>query len=434
MNPLYRNDRAGEYPPSWYAATADIGPERPGLDGDLRCDLAIVGAGYTGLWAALTAAWAGLKVVVLEAHRAGFGASGRNGGQVHSGFNKSQRELEKAMGLGPARAAWELSEAAKAQVRDFCSTHAPEARYQAGMAHGDYSATEMRDAHDEVGHLARVYGYDQVDLLNQKDMQALVKSPLYVGGSLDRGGGHLHPLRYALALAREAEAAGVVIHERTEVTALTKGAPARLTTPRGTVTADHVILAGNGYMPLLDQRVASHVMPINSFIAATEPLGDRWTDILAKDIAVSDSKFVVNYYRMSEDRRFLFGGRENYSLGFPTDIASALVTRMTTLFPQLAGVKLDYVWGGTLAVTMSRLPYLTRLGPNMLSGSGYSGHGVALASMSGRIMGEAILGQAGRFDVMAKLPVPGFPGGSALRTPLLTLAMTWYALRDRLGI
>jgi len=137
---------------------------------------------------------------------------------------------------------------------------------------------------------------------------------------------------------------------------------------------------------------------------------------------------------MSEDRQFLFGGRENYTLGFPTDIASALVTRMTTLFPQLAGVKLDYVWGGTLAVTMSRLPYLTRLGPNILSGSGYSGHGVALASMSGRIMGEAILGQAGRFDVLAKLPVPGFPGGSALRTPLLTLAMTWYALRDRLGI
>ncbi len=434
MNPLYRNDRVGEYPPSWYAASADISPERPALDGDCRVDLAIVGAGYTGLWAALTAARAGLKVVVLDAHRAGFGASGRNGGQVHTGFNKSQRALEKAIGTGPARAVWDLSEEAKAHVRDFCATHAPEARYLPGMAHGDYSARETHDARAEADHLSRVYGYDQVMVLDKGAMQALVKSPLYVGGTMDHGGGHLHPLRYALALARMAEAAGAVIHERTEVTALTKGQLARLTTPKGTVTADHVILAGNGYMPLLDGQVASHVMPINSFIAATEPLGDRWTDVLAQDIAVSDSKFVVNYYRMSEDRRFLFGGRENYTLGFPTDIAGALVTRMTALFPQLKGVKLDYVWGGTLAVTMSRLPYLTRVAPNILSGSGYSGHGVALAGMSGRIMAEAVLGQAGKFDVMAKLPVPGFPGGSALRTPLLALAMTWAALRDRLGV
>lgn len=434
MNPLYRNDRAGEYPPSWYAASAEIGPERPPLDGDLRVDLAIVGAGYTGLWAALTAARAGLRVVVLDAHRVGFGASGRNGGQVHSGYNKSMQDLHRQMGAGPARAVWDLSETAKEQVRSFCATEAPEARYLPGMAHGEYSAADAEGAKAEIAFVAQTYGADQVTTLDRDQMRALVKSPLYVAGSIDQSGGHLHPLRYALALGRAAEGAGAVIHETTEVTALSKGQPARLTTPLGTVTADHVILAGNGYMPNLDDQVAARVMPINSFIAATEPLGDRWTDVLAEDIAVSDNRFVVNYYRMSEDRRFLFGGRENYSIGFPKDISGALQRRMVTLFPQLRGVRIDYAWGGSLAVTMTRLPYLTRLGPNILSGAGYSGQGVALAGMSGRIMAEAVLGQAGRFDVMTKLPVPAFPGGSALRTPLLTLAMTWAALRDRLGV
>ncbi|MCX7299402.1 MAG: FAD-binding oxidoreductase [Rhodobacterales bacterium] len=434
MNPLYRNDSPGTYPASWYAATAVIGPERAALAGDARADLAIVGAGFTGLWAALTAAREGLKVIVLDAHRVGFGASGRNGGQVHSGYNMGQRDLARKMGDGPARAVWDLSEDAKTQVRHFCATHAPEARYLPGMAHGEYSASEAREIAAEVEWLSKTYGTDQVTILDKSAMQALVKSHLYEGGSLDMSGGHLHPLRYALALGRTAEAAGAIIYERTEVTGLTKGTPARLKTPKGTVTADHIILAGNGYMPNLDDQIAARVMPINSFIAATEPLGDRWTDVLAQDIAVSDSRFVVNYYRMSEDRRFLFGGRENYTIGFPSDIAGALKTRMETLFPQIKGVRIDYAWGGTLAVTMTRLPYITRTAPNVLSGGGYSGHGVALAGISGRIMAEAVLGQAGRFDVMAKLPVPSFPGGSALRTPLLTLAMTWAALRDRLGI
>ncbi len=175
-------------------------------------------------------------------------------------------------------------------------------------------------------------------------------------------------------------------------------------------------------------------MPINSFIAATEPLGDRWTEVLAEDIAVADSKFVVNYYRFTADRRFLFGGRESYSIGFPRDIDGALVRRMTTLFPQLKGVRIEHSWGGTLGITMTRVPSLLRPHPNILSGAGFSGHGVALSGLAGRIMAEAVWGQSASFDVMAGLPTPRFPGGTALRAPLLTLAMTWYALRDRLGL
>jgi gamma-glutamylputrescine oxidase len=434
VNPLFRNDRPGAYPPSWYAASADIPPPRPALDGDTRADLAILGGGYTGLWAALTAARAGLRVILLEAHRAGFGASGRNGGQVGTGYNRGQDDLEARLGPGPARALWDLAEEAKAQLRDFCATEAPEARYLPGVAHGAYSAAETRALHDTARHLRSTLGYDAIEPLDAQAFRDIVKSPRYAGGVLDHGAGHVHPLRYALALARAAEQAGAILHEGTEVTGIDMGRPARLITPQGTVSADCVIIAGNGYLPDIAPAVNARVMPINSFIAATEPLGDRWTDILSQDIAVADSKFVVNYFRFSEDRRFLFGGRESYSIGFPRDITGPLVARMTQMFPQLAGVRIDHVWGGTLGITMTRLPWLARLSPTVMTGAGFSGHGVALAGMAGRVMAEAAIGQAARFDAMALLPVTRFPGGTTFRAPLLTLAMTWYALRDRLGL
>jgi gamma-glutamylputrescine oxidase len=434
MNPLYRNDTPGAFPPSWYAASTDLPSPRAALDGDKRADVAIVGGGYTGLWAALTAARAGLHVVLCDAHRVGFGASGRNGGQASTGYNKDQRWIESRLGNEPARQLWDMAEAAKTQLRDFCFDHAPEAGYRPGVAYGTYSASDVRHVHEDAEHLARHYGYDSIETLDRSAMGALVRTKLYHGGALDHGSGHLHPLRYALALAREAEAAGATIHELTEVTALEPGEPALLRTPKGSIRADHVILAGNGYLPGIAPAVSARVMPINSFIAATEPLPDRWQEVLSRDIAAADSKFVVNYYRFSEDRRFLFGGRESYSLGFPSDIRSALMRRMTTLFPQLDGVRVDYVWGGTLGITMTRLPALQRIGSNILSGAGFSGQGVALSGMAGRIMAEAVIGQAGRFDVMSTLPTPVFPGGAALRAPLLTLGMTWYSLRDRLGI
>ncbi|MGP1356617.1 NAD(P)/FAD-dependent oxidoreductase [Roseicyclus sp.] len=433
MNPLYRNDRAGEHAPSWYAASLPAPPERPALDGDARADVAILGAGFTGLWAALTLARAGRRVVVLDAHRVGFGASGRNGGQIHTGFNKGQDWLADRLGRERARALWDLSEGAKAQLRDFCTTHAPEAALQPGTAHGEYSRGDLDALRHEAEFLAREYGYE-TRILEGDDFRALVKSPLYVGGSFDPGGGHLHPLAYACALAREAEAAGATIHEMTEVTAIRPGAPVRLETARGTVTADHAIVAGNGYLPGILKPVNAKVMPINSFIAATEPLPDRWTDILAEDIAVSDSKFVVNYYRFSADRRFLFGGRESYSIGFPKDISTALVARMRNLFPQLGDVSVSHVWGGSLAVTVTRLPHVARVGQNVLSGAGFSGHGVSLSGMAGRVMAEAVMGREEGLATFEALPVPTFPGGAAFRAPLLTLAMTWFALRDRLGV
>lgn len=431
MNPLYRNDKAGEFPDSWYAATVNAPPLRPELRGAAQADVCVIGAGFTGLTAALRAAQKGLSVIVLDAHRAGFGASGRNGGQVGSGYNQSQSWLAQKLGDGPARALWDLSEEAKSDLRALAS---PDARYTPGVAHGAYSAAEAAAEHADADYLSRTYGYDQITPLDKSSMQSIVQTPLYHGGILDMGAGHIHPLRYALGLAAAAEEAGVQIYEMSEVHHIAKGDPATVRTGRGHVSANHVIIAGNGYLPGIERKVAAKVMPINSFIGATEPLGERAASVLSRDIAVADSKFVVNYYRLSEDNRLLFGGRESYGIGFPSDIETALHARMINLFPQLAGVRFDHVWGGTLGITMSRLPAIQRISDNILSAAGFSGHGVALSGFAGKLIAEAVAGQAGRFDVMSTLPTPSFPGGAAFRAPLLTVAMTWYAMRDRLGI
>lgn len=430
MNPLYRNDRPGHHAPSVYAAGEDA-PRRAVLTGSVSVDVAVIGAGFTGLWAAKTLAEAGRDVVVLDAHRVGFGASGRNGGQVHSGFNMSQRALEERMGEGPARALWDLAEAAKTQLRSFCET-TPETHYKPGIAHGELSALDLADARFEAEFLRSRYGHD-IDVMDAKRFADLVKSPGYSGGTLDATGGHLQPLAYALALARAAEAVGAVIYEKTEVLDVTPGHRVTLRTPRGRVDAGHVIVAGNGYLPNIMPQVNRRVMPINSFIAATEPLPERWQDVLAQDIAVADSKFVVNYYRFDPNKRFLFGGRESYSVGFPRDIQTALVARMDRLFPQLSDVKIDHVWGGSLGITPNRLPHVARVAPNILSGAGFSGQGVALSGMAGRVMAEAVLGQDDGLATFESLNIPAFPGGTALRAPILTLAMTWFALRDRIG-
>ena len=433
MNLLYSNDTKGAFPRSWYAATAHERTPAPQLRGDAAADICVVGGGFTGLSAALHLAERGYSVALIEAHRVGFGASGRNGGQLGSGQRVEQTDLEKMVGEAEALKLWELAENAKNLVKQLISKHNIDCDLKPGIAHATFSASETAHEHAYVEHLQSRYGYDQITALSEEALSAVCPSPRYKGGSLDMGAAHLHPLNYALGLARACEKAGVTFYENTHVHNIEDGAKVTVRCDTGRVLADHVILAANGYLGGLNRRVAGRVMPINNFIAATEPLGEDAARVLTKDIAVADSKFVVNYFRLSSDNRLLFGGGESYGYKFP-DIDKTVRKPMIDIYPHLKDIRFDYTWGGTLAITMKRLPYLARLAPNILSASGYSGHGVGTATQAGKLMADAIAGEATGFDTMARIPNTPFPGGAALRTPLLTLAMTWYALRDRLGV
>ncbi len=433
MNLLFANDRAGEYPPSWYAATATPTAPFPRIEGEANADICIIGGGYTGLSAALHLAERGYDVVLLEAHRMGFGASGRNGGQVGSGQRLDQDDLERMVGQGDAHRLWDLAEDAKALVRDLISRHDLPVTFHPGVAHACRSDREVAHAHAYAEKLRRDYGYEQLEPLDRTGIEALIGSRTFAGGEIDRGAGHLHPLNFALGLARAAARAGARLHENSLVTRIEHGAKPLVVTAEGRVRASHVILAANGYLGDLEPKVAARVMPINNFILATEPLGARAKDILSEPVAVADTRFVVNYWRLSEDNRLLFGGGESYGYRFP-DIARTVRKPMLQIYPQLADARIDYAWGGTLAITVNRLPCFARVAPNVLSASGYSGHGVAMATLAGKIMAEAVAGQAERFDLMAGMPQPRFPGGATLRWPLLVLAMIWYSTRDRLGL
>ncbi|MGR3757839.1 MAG: NAD(P)/FAD-dependent oxidoreductase [Tranquillimonas sp.] len=435
MNLLTANDRPGLYPGSWYAATATPPEPAPPLRGEVQADICIVGAGYTGLSAALHLAGRGYDVVLLDAHRAGWGASGRNGGQVGTGQRQGQAWLERRLGADHARRLWQIGEEAKALTQDLVHRHAPEAGWSPGIVHADRRARDVAHSHAEAAHLARRYGYDRIEPLDRDAIGALIGSAAFAGGSLDRGAGHLHPLRLAFGLARAARAAGLRLFEGTTAGRIEpRGGGVHVATDAGGVRARHAILAANGYLGGLQADVAVRVMPINNFIVATEPLGARADDLLRQDVAVADSRFVVNYWRLSEDRRLLFGGGESYGYRFPADIAAKVRRPMLEIYPQLRDVRITHAWGGTLAITRSRMPYFAQPTPNVWSASGYSGHGVAMALMAGRILSEALAGQAERFDVMARVPVPPFPGGTRFRSPLLALAMSWFALRDRLGL
>jgi len=433
MDLLTANDRPGEYPQSWYAGTATPLPLKPRAEGELACDVCVIGGGFTGLSAALHLAERGYDVILLEGQRLGFGASGRNGGQVGTGQRQDQDWLEARLGKPMARALWDLSLESVALVRDLAAKHAPDAGYAPGIIHAAHKPGYVPDMHAYAEKMARDYGYDQIIPLSREEMRERVGSPAYHGGEIDMGAGHLHPFRYLLGLARAAEAAGVRMFEQSRVTALTKGDPARVETDHARITARFVALGCNGYLGRLEPQVAARVMPINNFIAATRPMSDtERRSVIRDNHAVADSKFVINYFRFSEDNRLLFGGGESYGYRFPADIKAKVRKPMEAIFPQLKGIELTHAWGGTLGITFNRMPHFERLAGNVLSASGYSGHGVAMGTLGGKLLAEAIAGQAERFDLMAGVPSPRFPGGASLRTPLLVAAMVWFSLRDRL--
>jgi gamma-glutamylputrescine oxidase len=416
--------------PSLYAATADATLAFSPLDGDTRADVAILGGGYTGLSAALHLAEAGANVVLLEAERVGWGASGRNGGQLHSGQRRDQDWLEEHLGLDDAMRLWRLAEEAKQLVAALRAKHAIQCEWRAGLIETVHRPRLVDDERAYVEKLRTRYGYDEVEWLDRTALAGTIGTDAYLGGRRDRTAGHLDPLKFAQGLARAAAKAGARIHEGTRVTQLNGRT---LETAAGRVTADTVIVAGNGYLDGIDGEIEARVMPIDNYILATEPIGaGRPGGLIAGGEAVSDTRFVVYYFRPSADGRLVFGGGETYSRRQPRDLFTFVRRHMLRIYPQLAGARVDYAWGGTLAVTLPRLPFIRKVRTGVYVAAGYSGQGVALAPFAGKILADAIRGNPAALDAFAALPVPPFPGGTLLRKPALVAGMLWYALRDRL--
>ena len=421
------------YPDSYYVASAKGMHEYPRLDGSERADVCVIGGGFTGLSAALNLAEQGLDVVVLEAERIGYGASGRCGGLIGSGQRKDVLEMEELFGYERSRVLWDLAEAAKAEIRHRVEKHTIDCDLQRGQLVGIHTPRYAGWPAEFAAALAERYDYPHARALDREETRAKVATDGFNEGFWDSEALTLHPLNFTLGLARAAREAGVRIYENSRVTSYTRKDPATVTTTQGSVQASFIVLGCNGYLGKLESRVAGRIMPINNFMIATEPLGkQRARELIGGRYGIHDTRFVVNYFRLSDDHRLLFGGGENYRSGFPRDIRSFVRPYMLKLFPQLDDVNVDYWWGGTLAVTVNRLPHLGRLRPNLYFAQGYSGHGISTAVIAGKLVAEAIAGTAGRFDVMADMPIHLFPGGTLLRYPGMVLGMLYYSLKDRL--
>lgn len=416
---------------TYYEATAEELSAFAPLQESRSTDVCIIGAGFTGLGAALALREKGLNVIVLEKGRIASGASGRNGGQIHTGLRRDQIHLENRFGKTQAKSLWDIGQAAVSRIDETIRQYDIDAERRTGLIYADHRARFVPDTHRYADHLREHYAYDKIDKLGP-DIRTLIRSDDYEGGMIDHGGGHLHPLKYARGLARAAAKAGAEFFEHTKALDIRHGPKPQVVTASGTITADWVLIAGDSLMAGLDKDADARILPIASTIGVTKPLGPALNDYLNTPMAVADSRFVVNYFRPTRDGRLLFGGGESYSTTQVRNPQKLVRTALKTIFPDLANTEFDYAWSGIVGVTSTRLPMIRRLSGNVLLSAGYSGQGVALAPFAGSVLAEAVSGTLERFDVLSSLPVPAFPGGPGMRHPLMVLAMLWYALRDRL--
>lgn len=415
---------------SWYEDTVDERPSYARLDGDKSCDVAIIGGGFTGLSAAAHLAASGTNVVLIEAHRFGDGASGRNGGQMNTGQRAWPEEMEAEYGFTRASALFDLAEEAKAHLLDFAKAHHIDIDYAPGqmsVAHKKRYVDNYR-AHAEI--MANRFGYPHISFMGADETAERLGSRRFFGGVRDTGTGHIHPLKLLIGTARVAADAGAQLYENTPATGIaSNGGKVSITTDHGTITADKCLIATNAHGGNLEPESAAHIMPIGSFIGATVPLGDD-SPVLPGGESVDDSRFVVRYFRKSKDGRLLFGGREIYAVTDPGDIHIHIRKQIAEIYPALKDVEITHGWGGYVGITMPRQPFVREVMPNVISAGGYSGHGVMLSNFVGKLYAETVTGNRERLKLFEDLKIPAFPGGRRLRAPLLFLALNWYALRD----
>ncbi|MNF53389.1 Gamma-glutamylputrescine oxidoreductase [compost metagenome] len=422
------------YPQSYYAFSANPVPPRPELIGETETDVCIVGAGYTGLSTALFLLENGFKVTILEAAKVGFGASGRNGGQIVNSYSRDIDVIERTSNAKHAQLMGEMAFEGGRIIRDRIKKYDIKCDLKNG---GVFAAITKK----QMGHLEAQkklwerYGHTQLEMLDAKRIREVAATDSYIGGMLDMSGGHIHPLNLALGEAAAVESLGGVIHEQSPATRIERGANPVVHTPKGRVKAKFVVVAGNAYMGNLIPELASKSMPCGTQVITTEPLSDEMAkSLLPQDYCVEDCNYLLDYYRLSGDKRLIYGGGVVYGARDPANIEAIIRPKMLKTFPQLKDVKIDFAWTGNFLLTLSRLPQVGRIGDNIYYSQGCSGHGVTYTHVAGKVLAESLRGQAERFDAFASLPHYPFPGGRAFRVPFTAMGAWYYSLRDKLGV
>jgi gamma-glutamylputrescine oxidase len=420
--------------PSYYAATANAAPDRPALRGDTRADVCIIGAGFTGISAALHLAERGFSVVVLEAERVGWGASGRNGGQIVNGYSRDLDVIARRFGQDAASGLGRMALEGGDIIRQRVAAYGIDCALRHGGLIAAFTGRQMR----HLEHAARVWaahGHTELELLDRNATRKAVDTHRYAGALLDPKGGHIHPLNLVLGEAAAFESHGGMIHEASRAVSVDTGPAPVVRTQHGAVRADFVLVCGNAYLGgLLTKEVGRHIMPVSSQVVTTQVLDPALIQsLLPPNYCVEDCNYFLDYYRRTQDGRLLFGGGTVYGGRDPASIEAKLRPSLEKTFPQLKGVRLDFAWSGNFALTLTRIPHVGRISPTVLFSHGDSGHGVTTTHMLGKLLAEAVAGQAERFDIFANLPTIAFPGGSAFRVPLTVLGSWYYRLLDRLG-
>lgn len=418
---------------SYYAASAHPAPVHPRLEEAIECDACVIGGGITGSSAALELAERGYETVLLEAHRIGWGASGRSGGQAIFGYACDQSKLEALVGRADARRLWDLSLAAMALLKDRLERYRIDCDYRPGQLHAAIKPRQLEELHAWQRQLEDEYGYPSLRMIDRQELAGLMATERYLGGLYDAASGHLHPLNYTLGLNAAAVAAGARVFEGSPAVSYERGATLRVRTEHGEVRCRHLLLCGNAYLGDLSRRLRRKIMPVGTYIVATEPLGETLAHaLIGNGMAVADINFVLDYFRLSADQRLLFGGRVSYSTVPPPSLPRSIRARMLKVYPQLGDARIDYAWGGNVAITMNRAPHFGRLEDGVYFAQGFSGHGIVTTAFAGKLLAEAAAGTAERLDLFARIPHRSFPGGKLFRMPALVLAMAWYRLRDLL--